>query len=61
MRPFAILLLVIIAICGISDAFTINSIIDYTRQGYKSVTSKFGDRYWHKNTTDLEEVVLDGS
>lgn len=51
-RLFALLL---VAFCVFSaSSFRLTDTVEFVREGFKQVTNKFGDKYWHRNHTDQE-------
>lgn len=51
--------LILACILVASSCFQFSKISDYTSQGFKKVVSKFGQKFWQKNHTDLEETIFE--
>lgn len=50
-----LLALLLVAFCIFSaSSFKLADTAEFAREGFKQVTSKFGDKYWHRNHTDRE-------
>lgn len=49
---------VILLLLSLSHCFQLGSKFDYAAQGFKQFVSKFGDKFWHKNDTMLEETIV---
>ena len=53
-------IVVLLLLAALASSFRFGQVADYTQLGFKPVTSKFGDRHWHKELPHGEEVILDG-
>jgi hypothetical protein len=41
-----------------SYSFKLSETVELAKEGFKQVVNKFGEKYWHRNHTDSEEVIL---
>lgn len=51
-------LLVLFLFFVLTNNFKLSTPVDYLAQGFKRVTTKFGEKIWHRNQTASEEVIL---
>ena len=59
MRKVIAFVAFLVLFCSLTESFRMASIVDYAKEGYKSIKSRFGEKFWHKNITDGEEVIFD--
>lgn len=52
-------LIFILTLLTISSCFQFSKVTDYANQGFKKVVTKFGQKFWHRNHTDLEETIFE--
>lgn len=53
------ILIVIFSLFAVMSCFQFSKVIDYASQGFKKVTTKFGQKFWQKNHTDFEETIFE--
>ena len=60
MRNLVKVILLIVALSALVEAFQFGAVFGYAKEGFNTVRTRFGDKYRHRNLTEGEEVVLDG-